>query len=44
MIALVENRVSLEFIDVGPDSDVIDVETDLVESKGNILSPPIDVL
>lgn len=44
VIALVENRLSLEFIDVGPDSDVIDVETDLVESKGSILSPPIDVL
>lgn len=45
VISLVENRwTPSSFIDVGPDSDALNVEADLVEIKGNMFSPSMGVL
>lgn len=40
VISLVENRCGS---DVGPNSDALDVEADLVEIKGNMFSPLVGV-
>lgn len=45
VISLVENRwAPSSFIDVGPDSDALNVEGDLVKIKGNKFSPSVGVI
>lgn len=44
VVSLVEHRwAPSSVIDVGPDSDTLEVEVDLVEIKGSMFPPPVDV-
>ena len=44
MISFVENRWSpSSLVDVGPDSDSLDVEADLGEIRGSMFSPPVGI-
>ena len=44
MISFVKNRwIPSSLVDVGPDSDSLDVEADLVEIRGSMFPPPVGI-